>query len=164
MRTPCTVLQHQYVITEPIAEVREYHQKHGHQLPVIRDLEGISKLIVLLILIITISLLLLLLLLLLLSFLLFFLLLLGSYYLRDEGEGLLVGPYESEHDMQLAPAAWKGAGKKLKRLGCEGLGSCERGTKLVQRRVPSWRAPHAMRRARESGGLAHPPQAGCRRS
>mmetsp|Transcript_21425 Transcript_21425/g.63941 ORF Transcript_21425/g.63941 Transcript_21425/m.63941 type:complete len:854 (-) Transcript_21425:35-2596(-) len=71
VHTPCTVLQHQYVITEPIAEVREYHQKHGHQLPVIRDLEG-------------------------------------SYYLRDEGEGLLVGPYESEHDMQLAPAAWKG--------------------------------------------------------
>jgi len=71
VHTPCTVLQHQYVITEPIAEVKEYHAKHGHQLPVLRDLEG-------------------------------------SYYLRDEGDGMLVGPYESEDAMQLAPAAWKG--------------------------------------------------------
>jgi len=71
VHTPCTVLQHQYVITEPIPEVKAYHEKHGHQLPVLRDLEG-------------------------------------SYYLRDEGDGILVGPYESEDDMQLAPSEWKG--------------------------------------------------------
>mmetsp|Transcript_11675 Transcript_11675/g.31381 ORF Transcript_11675/g.31381 Transcript_11675/m.31381 type:complete len:906 (-) Transcript_11675:86-2803(-) len=71
VHTPCTVLQHQYVITEPIKEVKEYHEKHGHQLPVLRDLEG-------------------------------------SYYLRDEGDGLLIGPYEHEDVMQLAPASWKG--------------------------------------------------------
>jgi len=65
------VLQHQYVITEPIEEVKAYHQKHGHQLPVLRDLEG-------------------------------------TYYLRDEGDGILVGPYENENDMQLAPPEWKG--------------------------------------------------------
>lgn len=71
VHTPATVLQHQYVITEPIAEVKEYHEKHGHQLPVLRDLEG-------------------------------------SYYLRDEGDGMLVGPYEHEESMELAPKEWKG--------------------------------------------------------
>jgi dimethylglycine dehydrogenase len=71
VHTPCVVLQHQYVITEAIPEVKEYHQKHGHQLPVLRDLEG-------------------------------------SYYLRDEGDGLLVGPYEHEDLMQLSPREWKG--------------------------------------------------------
>lgn len=72
VHTPCTVLQHQYVITEGIPEVREFHAKHGHQLPVIRDLEG-------------------------------------SFYLRDEGDGMLIGPYESEDVMQLAPSNWKGS-------------------------------------------------------
>jgi dimethylglycine dehydrogenase len=71
VHTPCTVLQHQYVITETVPEVKEYHAKHGHQLPVLRDLEG-------------------------------------SYYLRDEGDGLLVGPYEHEDSMELAPESWKG--------------------------------------------------------
>jgi len=71
VHTPCTVIQHQYVITEPIPEVKEYHAKHGHQLPVIRDLEG-------------------------------------SYYLRDEGDGMLIGPYEGEDQMELAPREWKG--------------------------------------------------------
>jgi len=71
VHTPAVVLQHQYVITEAIPEVKAYHEKHGHQLPVLRDLEG-------------------------------------SYYLRDEGDGILIGPYESEHVMQLAPAEWKG--------------------------------------------------------
>jgi dimethylglycine dehydrogenase len=72
VHTPCQVLQHQYVITEAIPEVKEYHQKHGHQLPVLRDLEG-------------------------------------SYYLRDEGDGMLIGPYEHEDLVQLAPSEWKGS-------------------------------------------------------
>lgn len=71
VHTPCVVLQHQYVITETVPEVKEYHKKHGHQLPVLRDLEG-------------------------------------SYYLRDEGDGILVGPYEDESVMQLVPPEWKG--------------------------------------------------------
>lgn len=72
VHTPAVVLQHQYVITETVPEVKEYHEKHGHQLPVLRDLEG-------------------------------------SYYLRDEGQGILVGPYEHENLMELAPAEWKGS-------------------------------------------------------
>jgi dimethylglycine dehydrogenase len=72
VHTPCEVLQHQYVITESIPEVKEYHQKHGHQLPILRDLEG-------------------------------------SYYLRDEGDGMLIGPYEHESLAQLAPREWKGS-------------------------------------------------------
>jgi len=71
VHTPAVVLQHQYVITEAVPEVKAYHEQHGHQLPVLRDLEG-------------------------------------SYYLRDEGDGILIGPYENEHVMQLAPAEWKG--------------------------------------------------------
>jgi len=71
VHTPCTVLQHQYVITETVPEVKEYHAKHGHQLPVLRDLEG-------------------------------------SYYLRDEGDGLLIGPYEHEDLMEISPKDWKG--------------------------------------------------------
>lgn len=71
VHTPAVVLQHQYVITEAIPEVKAYHEKMGHQLPVLRDLEG-------------------------------------SYYLRDEGDGILIGPYENEHVMQLAPSDWKG--------------------------------------------------------
>mmetsp|Transcript_58787 Transcript_58787/g.124666 ORF Transcript_58787/g.124666 Transcript_58787/m.124666 type:complete len:892 (+) Transcript_58787:163-2838(+) len=71
VHTPCTVIQHQYVITEAIPEVKAYHAEHGHQLPVIRDLEG-------------------------------------SYYLRDEGDGMLIGPYEGEDVMELAPKEWKG--------------------------------------------------------
>lgn len=72
VHTPGVVLQHQYVITEPVPEVKAYHEKHGHQLPVLRDLEG-------------------------------------SYYLRDEGDGILVGPYEHEDLVQVAPAEWKGS-------------------------------------------------------
>lgn len=72
VHTPAVVLQHQYLITEPIPEVKAYHEKHGHQLPILRDLEG-------------------------------------SYYLRDEGEGLLIGPYEREDLIQLAPSSWKGS-------------------------------------------------------
>jgi len=71
VHTPAVVLQHQYVITEPVPEVKAYHQKHGHQLPVLRDL-------------------------------------VGSYYLRDEGDGILVGPYEDESAVQLVPPEWKG--------------------------------------------------------
>lgn len=71
VHTPAVVLQHQYIITETVPEVKEYHAKHGHQLPVLRDLEG-------------------------------------SFYLRDEGDGILIGPYEHENLMQLAPAEWKG--------------------------------------------------------
>jgi len=71
VHTPCTVLQHQYVITEPVPEVKAYHEKMGHQLPVLRDLEG-------------------------------------SYYLRDEGDGILIGPYENEDIMELCPKEWKG--------------------------------------------------------
>ncbi|CAK0815444.1 unnamed protein product, partial [Prorocentrum cordatum] len=32
----------------------------------------------------------------------------GSFYLRDEGHGILIGPYESE--MELAPASWREKG------------------------------------------------------
>jgi len=71
VQTPCVVLQHQYVITETVPEVKAYHKKHGVQLPVLRDLEG-------------------------------------SYYLRDEGDGILVGPYEDENSVQLVPEDWKG--------------------------------------------------------
>eukprot|EP00419_Tripos_fusus_P066818 CAMPEP_0172928638 /NCGR_PEP_ID=MMETSP1075-20121228/218076_1 /TAXON_ID=2916 /ORGANISM="Ceratium fusus, Strain PA161109" /LENGTH=561 /DNA_ID=CAMNT_0013789925 /DNA_START=84 /DNA_END=1767 /DNA_ORIENTATION=+ len=71
IHTPSVVLQHQYVITETVPEVKAYHEKHGHQLPVIRDLEG-------------------------------------SYYLRDEGDGILIGPYENEDLVQLCPPEWKG--------------------------------------------------------
>eukprot|EP00928_Gymnodinium_smaydae_P010949 TRINITY_DN14117_c0_g3_i3.p1 TRINITY_DN14117_c0_g3~~TRINITY_DN14117_c0_g3_i3.p1 ORF type:complete len:906 (-),score=159.14 TRINITY_DN14117_c0_g3_i3:330-2999(-) len=71
VHTPCVVLQHQYVITESVPEVKEYHAAHGHQLPVLRDLEG-------------------------------------SYYLRDEGDGILIGPYESEDLVELCPPEWKG--------------------------------------------------------
>jgi len=71
IHTPSVVLQHQYVITETVPEVKAYHEKHGHQLPVIRDLEG-------------------------------------SYYLRDEGDGILIGPYENENLVQLCPPEWKG--------------------------------------------------------
>jgi len=70
IHTPGIVLQHQYVITEPVPEVRAYHEQHGHQLPVLRDLEG-------------------------------------SYYLRDEGDGILVGPYEHEDLVQVSPPEWK---------------------------------------------------------
>lgn len=71
VHTPCVVLQHQYVITETVPEVKAFHKEHGRQLPVLRDLEG-------------------------------------SYYLRDEGDGILIGPYEDEHSMQLVPPEWKG--------------------------------------------------------
>mmetsp|Transcript_96634 Transcript_96634/g.207343 ORF Transcript_96634/g.207343 Transcript_96634/m.207343 type:complete len:878 (-) Transcript_96634:114-2747(-) len=73
VRTPSVVLQHQYVITETIDEVKEYHAKHGHQLPVLRDLRG-------------------------------------SFYLRDEADGLLVGPYEGQDVVQLAPDEWRKTG------------------------------------------------------
>jgi len=68
--TPCVVLQHQYIITERIPEVVEYHEKHGKQMPVLRDLGG-------------------------------------SYYLRDEGQGILIGPYEHEDSVVLSPADWR---------------------------------------------------------
>lgn len=32
----------------------------------------------------------------------------GSFYLRDEGDGILVGPYENENLIQLVPPEWKG--------------------------------------------------------
>ncbi|CAJ1457283.1 unnamed protein product [Effrenium voratum] len=73
VRIPSVVLQHQYCITEPIPEVKEYHEKHGHQLPVLRDLKG-------------------------------------SFYVRDERDGILVGPYESAETMQLAPEEWRKTG------------------------------------------------------
>jgi dimethylglycine dehydrogenase len=38
--TPCTVLQHQYVITEPIPELREIRKTRKTQLPVLRDMQG----------------------------------------------------------------------------------------------------------------------------
>jgi len=72
IHTPAVTLQHQYVITETVPEVKAYHEKHGHQLPVLRDLEG-------------------------------------SYYLRDEGDGILIGPYEDENLVQCAPREWKGS-------------------------------------------------------
>eukprot|EP00397_Hematodinium_sp_SG-2012_P014001 GEMP01014227.1.p1 GENE.GEMP01014227.1~~GEMP01014227.1.p1 ORF type:complete len:848 (+),score=195.38 GEMP01014227.1:180-2723(+) len=68
--TPCVVLQHQYIITEDIPEVKEYHEKHGKQMPVLRDLKG-------------------------------------SYYLRDEGNGILIGPYEHEDSVVLSPEEWR---------------------------------------------------------
>jgi len=71
VHTPAVVLQHQYVITETVPEVKEYHKTHGHQLPVLRDLEG-------------------------------------SFYLRDEGDGILIGPYEDENLCELVPEDWKG--------------------------------------------------------
>lgn len=70
VHTPAVVLQHQYVITQTVPEVKAYHEKHGHQLPVLRDLEG-------------------------------------SYYLRDEGDGILIGPYEEEGVVELVPKDWK---------------------------------------------------------
>jgi len=76
VQTPSVVLQHQYVITDPIPEVRAYHMKHGHQMPVLRDLKG-------------------------------------SFYLRDEGDGILIGPYESQETVQMAPAAWRENGMPL---------------------------------------------------
>jgi len=76
VRTPSVVLQHQYCITETIDAVKEYHQEHGHQLPVLRDL-------------------------------------LGSFYVRDEQDGLLVGPYEYSSAMQLAPAEWRKTGMPM---------------------------------------------------
>lgn len=73
VRVPSVVLQHQYCITEAIPEVKEYHDKHGHQLPVLRDLKG-------------------------------------SFYVRDERDGILLGPYEYSEAMQLAPAEWRQTG------------------------------------------------------
>jgi len=71
VHTPGVVLQHQYVITESVPEVKAYHKEHGQQLPVLRDLEG-------------------------------------SFYLRDEGDGILIGPYENENLVQLVPNDWNG--------------------------------------------------------
>lgn len=68
--TPSVVLQHQYLITEEIPEVKAYHEKHGMQMPVLRDLKG-------------------------------------SYYLRDEGQGILIGPYEHEDSVVLSPPEWR---------------------------------------------------------
>lgn len=76
VRTPSVVLQHQYCITESIPEVKEYHEKHGHQLPILRDLTG-------------------------------------SFYVRDERDGILVGPYEYASAMQLAPSQWRETGMPL---------------------------------------------------
>jgi len=73
VHTPSVVLQHQYVITDPIPEVKAYHAEHGKQMPVLRDLKG-------------------------------------SFYLRDEGDGILIGPYEGMDAVQLAPADWRIAG------------------------------------------------------
>lgn len=73
VHTPSVVLQHQYVITDPIPEVQEYHKKHGHQLPVLRDLKG-------------------------------------SYYLRDEHDGILIGPYEGEASVAFPPPEWREKG------------------------------------------------------
>lgn len=73
VRVPSVVLQHQYCITEAIPEVKEYHDKHGHQLPVLRDLKG-------------------------------------SFYVRDERDGILIGPYEYSEAMQLAPEDWRKTG------------------------------------------------------
>ncbi|CAJ1365585.1 unnamed protein product [Effrenium voratum] len=70
---PLRVEENAYCITEPIPEVKEYHEKHGHQLPVLRDLKG-------------------------------------SFYVRDERDGILVGPYESAETMQLAPEEWRKTG------------------------------------------------------
>lgn len=75
--TPSVVLQHQYVITEEIPAVKEYHDSHGgQQLPVLRDLSG-------------------------------------SYYLRDEGSGILIGPYEHEDSVELSPAEWRSGDKSM---------------------------------------------------
>lgn len=73
VNTPSVVMQHQYVITEDIPEVKEFHDAHGHQLPVLRDLRG-------------------------------------SFYLRDERDGILVGPYEGQDVMTLAPESWRKTG------------------------------------------------------
>jgi len=61
---PLAVIQHQYVITKTIPEVTDFWKEKGHQLPVLRSLEG-------------------------------------SYYVRQERDGLLVGPYEPKTDMQM---------------------------------------------------------------
>jgi len=66
---PSVVLQHQYVITETIPEVKAFQEEHGHQLPVLRDLKG-------------------------------------SFYLRDERDGILIGPYEAESSVVLSPDSW----------------------------------------------------------
>ncbi|CAE8642933.1 unnamed protein product [Polarella glacialis] len=76
VRVPSVVIQHQYCITDPIPAVKEYHDKHGHQLPVLRDLRG-------------------------------------SFYIRDERDGILVGPYESAETMQLAPKEWRETGMPM---------------------------------------------------
>eukprot|EP00931_Biecheleriopsis_adriatica_P056226 TRINITY_DN33309_c0_g1_i1.p1 TRINITY_DN33309_c0_g1~~TRINITY_DN33309_c0_g1_i1.p1 ORF type:complete len:882 (-),score=165.44 TRINITY_DN33309_c0_g1_i1:45-2690(-) len=76
VRVPSVVLQHQYCITEGIDEVKEFHDKHGHQLPVLRDLKG-------------------------------------SFYVRDERDGILVGPYEGSDVVQLAPSEWRQTGMPL---------------------------------------------------
>jgi dimethylglycine dehydrogenase len=77
VHTPSVVLQHQYVITDPIPEVKAYHEQHGHQMPVLRDLRG-------------------------------------SFYLRDEGDGILIGPYENQAVMELAPSEWRKSGMPTK--------------------------------------------------
>jgi dimethylglycine dehydrogenase len=69
--TPSVVIQHQYVITEAIPQLKDVHAQLGSQLPVLRDLEG-------------------------------------SFYMRDEGDGFLIGPYEEAP--QLAPAEWRSKG------------------------------------------------------
>lgn len=74
---PLVPVQHQYVVTSTIPEVKALKQ----ELPVLRDLEG-------------------------------------SYYLRQERDGLLFGPYESQEKMKLQ-ASWvahgvpPGFGKEL---------------------------------------------------
>jgi len=61
---PSAIIQHQYVITDTIPEVEAYTKEKGHQIPVLRSLEG-------------------------------------SYYLRQERNGILIGPYESKEAMCL---------------------------------------------------------------
>jgi dimethylglycine dehydrogenase len=68
---PAVVLQHQYVITEEIPELKELHKERGGQLPVLRDLKG-------------------------------------SYYLRDEGQGILIGPYEERESVVVPPGSVPG--------------------------------------------------------
>ena len=53
--------------------MKAFHEQHGHQLPVLRDLKG-------------------------------------SFYVRDERDGVLVGPYEGSEAMQLAPSEWRQSG------------------------------------------------------
>ena len=64
MHHPLAIIQHQYVISPTIPELKEYREKNGQQVPVLRSLEG-------------------------------------SYYIRQERDGMLVGPYEPRDVMQL---------------------------------------------------------------